>query len=299
MPGDKNFWFTAAIKSGAGSVAQTSFLKTNAFEVTRTGNSFLTDNIAPQIPGNTITRPQTAIPQIAKITQPFPSGGGTIAEDQAAMNRRISSRIKTKDRAVSAEDYFRLIKHEFADVYYSKIVLNQPAPGNTGVYVVKAVANITHASAFLPLVSECTESKIQTFLSSRTSAFSNIVVSNFNPQYVMVQATIALKPGFESYAMQMNISSALNIFLSPWITSDNQQIVIDQGINTLQVIKRLKGMDGVLNVGDVGFKTWMMSDNYSDEQIVKLPFKQDIGNILPTTLLVPYPVHHIICKPAA
>jgi len=299
MPGNNNYWFALAVKNDAHLIAQTTFLKTNAFKVIRSGSSFLNDSIPSQIALGTISKPQSTIPQIAKIIQPFASDGGTVAESQTTINQRISNRIKTKDRAVSAEDYFRLIKQEFPDVYFSKVVFNQPKNGSTCVFIAKACQNATDINAFVPLVGECTENKIKFFLNDRTSAFSNISISNFNLQYLLIQATIMVKPGFASYTVQKKVNDALNIFLAPWINSPYPQISIDQGVNNFQVIKLVKSVDGVSQVSDIAFKTWLMAENYNDAQIKRLPFTPAADVLSPSALLVPYTVHDIICTPAA
>jgi len=256
MPGN-TYWLSVAVKNDLSLFAKTVFLQTNGLIAQRSGTEFLTDSQPPRLVSNTIAKTQTAIPQIAEITQPFPSFGGEGAETGGKMYRRVSNRLKTKNRAVSTEDYFRLIRQQYNDVFYSKAVFDRARKG-VSIYVVKACEDHTHAGAFLPMVSECKEKDITSFLKDRTSVFSNINVLNFEPQYVKINATVMMKQGFESEGMKKTIDHALNIFLSPWINSTAPQLIIDQGINSAQIAELIKNTEGIKSVESVSFTTWVM-----------------------------------------
>jgi hypothetical protein len=261
MPGNK-FWFCITVDGDSGSVPQVALLKTNGFMVQRRGDAFLTAGQAPQIIAGTITKPQTAIPQIAAITQPFPSFGGKAADNDTQMNQRISNRLKTKDRAVTPGDYSALIKQQYAEIYYSKPVFNTETK-NIDLYLVNAIANYTDAGAFAPMLTACKMEDIQAFLQEKVSGFLTIVVSNFNLMPVNITASISLERAFKykDALVKKNIKDALDIFLSPWITSNQQQMAIDQGIDQVQVIKFIKSIDSVADVQNISFSSAISINN--------------------------------------
>ena len=82
------------------------------------------------------------------------------------MALRVCDRLKTKDRAIGMEDYSRLIRQEFGGIYYVKPVPDKDM--RTAVYLVKAYGSSTDPNAFTPMVSECTEEKMNKFLHART-----------------------------------------------------------------------------------------------------------------------------------
>ena len=137
----------------------------------------LTGSSSPAIGSNTITQPQTAISAVTTIVQPFPSFGGKAAETKAMLNKRVSNRLKTKNKAITAEDYCRLINQEFDDVYYSKAV-SSDGGNTTTVYLVKRVSSANAPNAYLPLVTACQEAKVKAYLQKRVPAFNTIAVSN-------------------------------------------------------------------------------------------------------------------------
>jgi hypothetical protein len=234
-------------------LGKTVFIGTNGFAVQRTGTAFLTDNTAPVLSAGSITKPVVFIPQIGTVAQFFASVGGQGSENATRMNQRVSNRMKTKDRAVSTEDFYRLIDQNFDDVFYSKAVYT--ADNDMVVYLVKAIADATDANAFLPLVTECRQLEITDFLTTRSSAFTAISVCNFAPEYVQVQAYIDLVNGYSLDGVVKAVGDALNIFLSPWIDTGGQQISIDNGISDADVISFIGTIEGVAEVVSVSFKT--------------------------------------------
>lgn len=266
------YWIVLATDKNPGACSQTLFLQTNGVLLQRSGQTFLSATQAPVIASGVIKQPQSPVPQIAQISQPFQSFGGRAAENEIDMNQRISSRIKTKDRVISASDYYTLIRQNHPSVYYSKINYQQ-ATRTTEVFVVKRSGNRKDANAFMPLVSECDVLKIQQFLQERSSMFTSVYVKNFGMQYLEITAKIDLLEGYELDGVSKSGNMALNIFLSPWISSSQLQVVIDQGISEELVTNFIGSFEGVADVKSVSFKSWIIKDG--KKLVVELVIPQD------------------------
>lgn len=296
FPG-KKYWFAIGVRQEPGSFADTVYLKTNGFPIWRCGADFLTSTEKPWLPANAVTQTKLPVPQIAIIAQPFPSEGGRAAETETTMNRRVSNRLKTKDRVVTAEDYFRLIRQEFDDIYYSKVIYNKEKR-TTDVYVVKSYDSSTDANAFIPLVSECREGKIRDFLRDRASAFAKINVSNFNIEYVRVTARVIIREGYEQDGVRRAIINAINIYLSPWILSAQQQIAIDQGLSDAELATVIKNVAGVLSVESIYFQTGLTNDFIAPFFVGSLDQQgRVVKPARPSNLFVPFPEHNISFNP--
>ena len=292
-----------AVRKNPASFAQTVYITTNGFVAQRTGVRLASGigtpaapNLAapsPVLPAGSITKPQTVIPQIATILQPFPSFGGKAAEDDAGMHLRVSNRLKTKDRAVSAEDYFRLIREEYADIYYARPSFD-PVTRETQVYVAKGYNSSMDPNAFIPLVSECKEKQVAQFLSARASGLAQIKVSNFDFQYVLITAIVDIQAGFEIQGMQKTLNDALNLYLSPWIVTPRSQTVIDQPISDAQVALFIKGLAGVAQVESILFQTWM-----ADKQVDSpSAYQKTLMPLTSSSLFISYMHHQIQCNTA-
>ncbi|MFT3795824.1 hypothetical protein [Flavobacterium sp.] len=246
MPG-KNHWICIATKADSGAFADITFLKTNGIALIR-HSEYLTGGIT----ANAIAKTHAPVPQLAGIQQPFASFGGRLTEEPQHKNKRVAQRIKTKDRALTPDDYPALIRQEFDNIFYCSVVY-VPASNTSQVYVVKNYGSSTQANAFTPLVSECQEKKIRQYLQDRASAFTNISVSNFDFSYVTVNATVVLEDGYEIHGVQRAVQQALNLFLSPWIASDFTQVSIGQPITETETAAFLQTIAGVKAVSKLFF----------------------------------------------
>lgn len=252
MP-DKNYWICLATKSEISNYPDITFLKTNGVLLTRSGTEFLSGISEPKIDSDVISKSHATIPEIATTVQPFPSFGGKAMEDDTLKNKRVSNRLKTKDRMVSIADYFRIIQEEFNDIYYSKTIFSNKT---TQVYLVGKCLSATDFNAFAPMITPCKEEKIQKYLTERASAFSNIQVSNFVFLYVTINATIVHNDDYAFEGVQKTVEASLNLFLSPWISTNNPQIIIDEPLTDIMVINFMKTIQGVADVKSLTFSTF-------------------------------------------
>ncbi|WP_130735399.1 hypothetical protein [Flavobacterium sp. J27] len=257
MPGT-NYWICLATKSAISNYPDITFMQTNGVLLSRSGTTFLNDTTKPCINANSITKPKASIPEIESILQPFPSFGGKPMETESIKNTRVSNRLKTKDRIASSTDYYRMIQEAFPDIFYSKSIYNNQ---KVQVYVVKKCANFTDYNALSPMIPICLEEEIQRYLSERVSAFTTVSVANFSFLTVTVNATITLFDGYEFQGVQKEIQKGLALFLSPWITSNNKQIIIDEPLSNIDVINYIKTIPGVSNVSELFFTTSRVDQN--------------------------------------
>lgn len=253
MPGN-NYWISIAAGGDLSAFSKIVYLNTNGFELKRSGNFYTLDNEVPELKSGAITKPQNPIPQIAAVEQPFPSFGGRAAENQVTMNRRVSNRIKTKDRVVSSEDYYRLINEVFKDVYYSEVVFDKEKLASM-VYVVKAVASPYEPNAFVPLLTRCREEEIRKFLEKKASAFARIQVRNFNPEYISVTAGITLSAGYEGDSVVARVQNGINLYLSPWVAGRQEKAAIKQPISNSEMAAFIQTIEGVDSVNSVKLKS--------------------------------------------
>ena len=254
----KNYWICLATKSDISNYPEITFLKTNGVLLTRSGSEYLFDTTEPKINSDTIAKSHIAIPEIANIMQPFPSFDGKAMENDSIKNKRVSNRLKTKDRIVSLTDYYSVVQQEFNDIYYSKATYNNK---KITVYVVKRSNNVNDYNAFAPMITICAEEKIQQYLEARTSAFTTITVANFSFLTVTVNTTITVANGYEFQGVQKTVETALKLFLSPWISTNSPQITIDENVSADDVIHFIRTIEGVSNVEKLTFNTTRLSPN--------------------------------------
>ncbi|MEP1489575.1 MAG: hypothetical protein ABJK28_14225 [Algibacter sp.] len=282
----KGYWISIAVNNNPDNYPQTTFLKTNGFKLQRTGKKYLISPRTPEIKAETIESPHTAIPDIAGVIQPFSSFGGKAAETEKEMNKRVSIRLKTKDRLVTSQDYFQTITETFSELFYVKVTYNKAAK-KTEVYVVQKVQERTDSNAFLPLVNACLCQKIQLYIKNRASSFANIEVANFELKYIKIIGDVTIAANNDVSGISKRINTGLNTFLSPWIKAIQPQITIDKGVNVAEIAEFIKNFKSVIRIANLSIQLGIKDKNtglihYGTPKQHIYPF-----DIKPSVLLVP------------
>jgi hypothetical protein len=242
-------WLAISSEGVSPFFAKALYLNTNGVELRRSDTNQLQETTTPCLPTERITALVSPLTEISKVVQPFASEGGKKAESQHDFRRRVSARIASKDRMVTATDYYTCIQREFPNVFYSHTFFDKNQ-GATTTYLVKRISIETPTSA--PFCSPCELMEVEQFILPRVSALAKTKVTNFTPAYVGIQAAVVLTQGTpESYLNELG--DKLDLFISPWIETDQKQVEIHQAITNHQVVNFLKSFEGVRQVEEVAF----------------------------------------------
>lgn len=252
MPGLGTLYYISigVISDNLDAFSETVFLKTNGIKLHRVDTQFHTLHKTPFIPSDTIQTTFDGIPEISEIIQPFSSFGGIASETKTQMDRRICKRIKTKDRLVTKTDYFRSILQEFASIYYVASLYIK-SEDQLLICVVNKVNHWTDAQAFRPYVTSCTRLDIQNYLKDKTSLFTQAKVSNFKIRYIRIIADISVKKNKKPSGIQKIINPRINIFLAPWIQSNQEQVSISTYISASQIASFIKNQPEISEVKNI------------------------------------------------
>lgn len=250
--------------------------------------------LAQPWPADSLTRLVTSNPAVKKVRQPLPSFGGRPAEQGAPYYRRVSERLRHRQRAIALWDYERLVLEAFPQLYKVKCVPHtspdapdsELAPGHVTVVV---VPNLTE-NAFDPLrpaASQDLLAEINGFLQNRVSA--HVRVHAVNPRYeeVQVEATIVLRPDCTDTGFyQTQAATDVTRMLTPWLTGDPGALVFDAGLPPSTILNDLEERPYVDYVRDFHVR------QFRDGTVVAA----DPPKLLPTTersLLVSAPDHRL------
>ena len=249
MPKDK-YWVSIGVSNDVDAYADTVYLNTNGIKLTRVVDPQTPHNSNPAISPGAISKPNTKVTGINKVDQPFASKGGKAPEVKDDMYSRASSRLKTRDRIVTSQDIYVAIDQQFPEVYYSKSFYNRYSY-QTEVYVVRNFNDWEVAGAFRPKLNVWNIDSIKKYLNKRTSAFNKIEVSNFNFEKVKVEAYVVPNIGYNGQIITEEINKGLNLYLSPWIKSKQNQVSVDQGISTSELIDFIQSYKSVNKVSSL------------------------------------------------
>jgi len=165
----------------------------------------------------TITTLMTSLPGIdtGKVTNPFAADGGTDEEDLASAQARAPEALKSRDRAVTAEDFELLAKQAGPIARAKALPLFHPdfpgmlVPGVVSVIVVPDVATA------MPMPSSGLLKTVCAYLDKRRIISTELYV--IPPSYVDVSVDITVVPqaDADTAAVSAAVEDALDVFLSP------------------------------------------------------------------------------------
>ena len=187
------------------------------------------EHLTKGVEANTVSRFTGIVKEIAEIHQPFKSFSGKSGESQLYFYRRISERLRHKNRAVSSWDYERLVLERFSFLYQAKCVTyfgnEEVFDNNPGKICLVVVPKVDGDIKYdLPNVNFTILEEIKDFLTSVTSPFINVEVRN--PVYERLKITCGVRFGRHqnngTYLKKLN--KDIIEFMSPWLLGINKEL---------------------------------------------------------------------------
>lgn len=258
---DKFSWLSLSITSDPSKMANTAYLNTNGLKLTRAGNDWAQSTKTPEIAASVITGPVNEIQSFDSILQPFDSFGGHAATNQKQLNDRVSLRIRNKDRMVSSADYYDTITSYFNQIYYIKPQRDHQL-GTTKLQVVRAVSGLKAPGAFLPSVDPCLLAQVQEFAIEKSAPFAQVETTNFGLEFIRLRVTVTVTNNYEFAAIAQNLSRKLRLYLSPWISDQQKQIIIDSGLSAAQISEFVLNVQGVNVVSKIEYASNSHGDQF-------------------------------------
>lgn len=186
------------------------------------------------LPDGSISKLITRVPQIKSITQPYNSFDGSPQESDEAYYRRISERLRHKNRAVTLWDYENLVLQEFPEIYQVKclnhtnmMATHGPsflAPGYVTLVVIPDTIDKNVFDIFQPRVSQATLNKVKRYINKLNTM--QVETQVVNPTYEEVEVSLSVKfyDQYDENFYTKQLSEDITKFLSPWAFDTSRTI---------------------------------------------------------------------------
>jgi len=182
------------------------------------------------VASGTISKLKVPDAAIKKVNQPFDSFGGRGKEISEDFYRRISERLRHKDRAITLWDYERIILEAFPKIYKAKCLNHteyEPSESGAGIYRELAPGHVTIVTVpnqeqqnirnpLRPYTSLGTLLEIELFLKKRLSCFVQLHVRNPKFEEVKTEFKVRFYEGFDDTFYVKKLQEDITKFLSPW-----------------------------------------------------------------------------------
>lgn len=230
------------------------------------------------LPAETISKLTQRDALIKKVQQPYHSFGGSPKESREAYYKRVSERLRHKDRAVTSWDYEHLILQQFKDVYKVKCLNhtqgdNYHSAGNVSLVVIPDIVNNNAFDIYQPRLSTAKRNEIQVYINALNSFFVTAAIINSDYEEIEVTTGVKFKTGFDATFYTAEVEKEIKKYLSPWAFEETNALDFGITFHKSKIIQYLEQLEYV---------------DYLEEVIVKHrksihhPYEEKV-NVLPTS----------------
>jgi predicted phage baseplate assembly protein len=171
---------------------------------------------------------RTPIPGVARVTNPLPARGGNEVEPQPAARLRAADELRTRHRAVTAEDFETIALRASGRVARVRCV--KPAPGSAIVVaILPAAARPEGPLALGELVApEDLRREVLDALEARCLLGTSLHVTPVALRPITVAVEVLVSPSTVLEDVQARIAAALHAYLNPLVGGDLNAVLDDR-----------------------------------------------------------------------
>ncbi|PHN01258.1 baseplate J/gp47 family protein [Flavilitoribacter nigricans] len=223
--------------------ARVQMLALNAVKATLEETLNHLEHLKSPLPAETIRRLQSPKPSIKRTAQPFPSFAGRSPEGQKAYYRRVSERLRHKQRAITTWDHERIVLQAFPEIYKVKCLAHTwdgraCAPGRVSLVVIPQIDLKSSGNLFEPKAGPALRERIRLYLTELIpSLFVEVAIVNPCYEPLRVCAKIKFRPGYDPVFYLNELDLGLQRLLAPWAFAEEEEITIGGRIFGSTIVK--------------------------------------------------------------
>lgn len=253
----KNYvWLKAKMHKKYDVVCKITGIHSQAVLATFENNSNDLSHLKTGLEALTISKLTQRLSNVKSVTQPYNSFDYKTEESSEDYYRRVSERLRHKNRAITMWDYEHIILQEFPELYKVKCLnhtseTSYQSPGNVTLVVIPDTVNKNVFDIYQPRVSTATLNKVKNHIDQLNSMHVTTYVINPNYEEVTVDLKVKFKAGFDEnfYSQELNID--IIKFLSPWAFDKNIPITFGVSIHSSSLINYIEKLGYVDYLQDV------------------------------------------------
>ena len=247
-------WLRATLQKRPAAIARFIGLHAQASTAIFDNNNNVFDHLDAGLPAGEIKQLAQRKSKIKAVHQPYASSGGKNTETDTNFYRRISERLRHKDRAVTIWDYEHLTLQSFPQIYKAKCLnhtkfeqnkVDELCPGHVTLVVVPQVNQANTAFGLYPSVSQNTKDEIKAYLLPKQSLHVNLDV--VNPQYELVEFSLFVRfyPAYDYNFYRTQLEQDLIALLAPWAFDSSAEIKFNNALYSYDVINFIENLEYV------------------------------------------------------
>lgn len=252
LPGE-NYWLKASIEKNSDSVCQLVAAHTQAVTAVFENNKNDLTHLEEALPAETISKLNESQSVIRGVGQPYASFGGKLPEKGNDYYRRVSERLRHKNRAITIWDFERIVLEEFPSIYKLKCLnhtrmtesYSEQAPGHVSLVVISNLRNKNAVNPLQPSTSISTLYAVKEFLDKIKNPFITLHTKNPDFEEIKVDFHVRLKENKDPGFYEKQLKDDIKVFLSPWAYKDGIDISFEGVIHKSKIINFIEELDYV------------------------------------------------------
>ncbi|WP_281233229.1 baseplate J/gp47 family protein [Flavobacterium gelatinilyticum] len=208
------------------------------------------------IEANTISKLLQRLSNVKSVTQPYNSFDHKPEESSPEYYRRVSERLRHKNRAITMWDYEHMVLQQFPELYKVKCLnhtsdKSYQSPGNVTLVVIPDTVNKNVFDIYQPRVSTAMLNKVKNYMDQLNSMHVNTFVINPKYEEVTVHLKVKFRPGYDENFYRQELNSDIIKFLSPWAVDKSIPITFGVSIHSSSLINYIEKLGYVDFLQDV------------------------------------------------
>ena len=247
------YWIRAAAEENITAVPHILDIKAGAVCLTYLNRNNDPEHLTTPLPANSITELTVRDAAISEVFQPYSSFNGKREETKEEFYIRVSERLKHKNRALTLDDYEKLILNRFPRIYKVKCLPQNElttieSAWRRGEVVVVVILKNSNSFPFFPLKPKAPNNlltEIKQYIQTLMPPQVKVIVRN--PRFEEVQYRLAVKfvDGADRGFHINKINEDLKRYLSPWAYAKEAEISFGSTIYSSSIIHYLENLDYV------------------------------------------------------
>ena len=290
------FWIKAKIHKAYNAVCKLIDVKTQVVTATFFDDGNDLSHLISGLAAETISKLVNRVSQVKSVSQPFNSFDGKPIEDNSNYYRRVSERLRHKNRAISLWDYEHLILQEFPEVFRVKCLNHTSnsgnsylSPGDVTIVVIPDIVNKNVFDIYEPRVSTATLNKIKNYINNRNTMHVEAAVINPAYEKVIVKLNVKFYDQFDENFYKKQLNEDITKFLSPWAFDSTKEIIFGIELERsiiIDYIEKLNYVDFLDNLEIAKYPDALDDDENNKNNESSLTFSKVILPSSPKHILV-------------
>ncbi len=231
-------WIRGCVTENSAGICQMIDIKAQAVLASFKNAGNDPNHLLAPLPAETISKLKIKQGEIKSVSQPYSSFGGEVRELSEKFYRRVSERLRHKQRAITMWDYERIVLEEFPSIYRVKCLnhtMLKPSsggykefplmPGHVTVITIPDLTNKNAVNPLKPYTSIGLLTDIKQYLETIITPFICLQVENPKFEEVEVDFKVVFKKTVTDRGYyEVKLNEDIKKFLSPWAYGEGKDI---------------------------------------------------------------------------